>query len=120
MRAPGRVATYHLFAPLHDELMAPLRSLSADELNPPTAAGAGTVHDVAAHLLDTALRRLCLQRDGHVREGPFDPNATNREWVDAAKRLSPRVLIELMERYGRENVEYLTSLDPEARAQWAV
>src|SRR3990170_4384967 len=49
MRAPGRVATSHLFAPLHDELIALLRDLSPDEWNAPTAAGDWTVHDVAAH-----------------------------------------------------------------------
>ena len=114
------IFTAHLFAPLHEELMELLRSLAPDEWKAPTAAGAWTVHDVAAHLLDTAIRRLSLQRDGHRREGPFDPNATNAEWVAAARRLSPRILIELMDRYGRENAEYLASLDPNAQAEWGV
>jgi uncharacterized protein (TIGR03083 family) len=114
------IPTAHLFAPLHDELMTLLRSLSPDEWHAPTAAGAWTVHDVTAHLLDTAIRRLSLQRDRHVRPGPFDPNAANREWIAAAQRLSPRILIEMMERYGPENAEYLASLDPDAKAEWSV
>jgi uncharacterized protein (TIGR03083 family) len=120
---PMRVApihTAHLFAPLHDELMALLRSLSPGEWNAPTVAGLWTVKDVAAHLLDTALRRLSIQRDRNLRPGPFDPNAANREWIAAAQRLSPRILIEMMDRYGGENAEYLASLDPDARAEWGV
>lgn len=120
MRVPEPIRTEHLFAPLHDELMALLRSLRADEWNAPTVAGAWTVKDVAAHLLDTALRRLSMQRDGHTMSGPFDPNGANREWVSAAARLSPRILIELMDRYGRENAQYLATLDPFAKAQWGV
>jgi uncharacterized protein (TIGR03083 family) len=120
MRMPEPVRTEHLFAPLHEELLALLRGLSAEEWQAPTVAGAWTVKDVAAHLLDTAMRRLAIQRDGFLMSGPFDPNAANREWVSAAARLSPRILVELLERYGRENAEYLASLDPFAKAQWGV
>ena len=119
MRA-APIATAHLFAPLHEELMTLLRSLTPEEWNAPTVAGAWTVKDVAAHLLDTALRRLSIQRDRNLRPGPFDPNAANREWIAAAQRLSPRILTEMMDRYGRENAEYLASLDPDARAEWSV
>lgn len=120
MKPLSPILTSHLFAPLNDELVALLRELRADEWSAPTVAGSWTVKDVAAHLLDTALRRLSLQRDAHVRPGPFDPNAMNREWVDAARRLSPALLIELLDRYGREAAAYLASLDPYAKAQWAV
>ena len=120
MRVPEPIRTEHLFAPLHEELIALLRTLSADEWSAPTVAGAWTVKDIAAHLLDTALRRLSMQRDGHTMSGPFDPNGANREWVSAGARLSPRILVELLDRYGRENAEYLATLDPFAKAQWGV
>jgi uncharacterized protein (TIGR03083 family) len=120
MRTPEPILAGPLFAPLHDELMALLGGLSAAEWRSPTAAGAWAVKDVAAHLLDTALRRLALQRDGHSRPGPFDPNAANREWIVAAERLSPRVLTDMLERYARQQADYLASLDPYATAQWAV
>src|SRR6185436_6869888 len=71
-----------LFAPLNEELVALLRSLTPDEWKAPTVAGAWTVKDVAAHLLDTALRRLAW-RDAHTMPGPFEPNRVNREWIDA-------------------------------------
>ena len=120
MRTPEPIRIEHLFAPLHEELIALLRSLSDEEWSAPTVAGAWTVKDVAAHLLDTALRRLSIQRDGHMASGPFDPNAANREWVSATARLSPRILVELLDRYGRDNADLLASLDPEAKAQWGV
>jgi uncharacterized protein (TIGR03083 family) len=100
--------------------MSLLRSLSPDEWSAATAAGSWTVKDVAAHLLDTAMRRLSLQRDAHFRDGPFDPNAANASWVEAMQRVSPRVLIELMDRYGQENATFLASLDPFGPAKWGV
>ena len=51
------ILTAHLFGPLNDELIALLLGLSPEEWNAPTVAGAWTVKVVAAHLLDTTLRR---------------------------------------------------------------
>lgn len=100
--------------------MSLLRSLTPLEWTAPTVAGQWTVKDLAAHLLDTAIRRLAIQRDGHLPPGPFDPNAMNRVWVEAAQRLSPRVLIELIENWGAQQVAYFESLDPFGDAPWGV
>ena len=107
--------TGHLFAPLHYELMALLRRLSENEWSAPTAAGSWTVKDLTAHLLDTALRRL-----SQVPIPDFEPNAANRDWIVAMHRISPRILVELMDRYGAEQAAYLASLDPFAKAAWGV
>lgn len=126
MRVPEPILTGHLFAPLHEELIALLRSLSADEWNAPTAAGAWTVRDVAAHLLDTALRRLAMHRDGYAPQVSFDKglaayvNDVNASGVAFARRLSPELLVDLHERYGRQLAEFLASLDPFAEAKWGV
>ena len=104
-----------LLAPLNDELVTLLRGIRDEEWNAPTAAGAWTVKDVTAHLLDTTLRRLSA-----VAIPDFEPNRANREWIVALQRASPRILIELIERYGREQAEFLASLDPYAKAQWGV
>lgn len=105
----------HLLAPLNDELVALLRGIRDDEWSAPTAAGTWNVKDVAAHLLDTALRRL-----SRVAIPDFEPNRANREWIVAMQRVGPRILVELIDRYGREQAEYLASLDPFAKAQWGV
>ena len=109
------ILTAHLLAPLNDELVTLLRGVHDDEWNAPTAAGTWTVKDLTAHLLDTALRRLSA-----IPIPDFEPNRANREWIAAMQRVSPRILIELLERYGREQAEYLVSLDPYAKAQWGV
>lgn len=105
----------HLLAPLNDELVALLRGIGDDEWSVPAIAGSWTVKDVAAHLLDTSLRRL-----SKIAIPDFEPNRANREWIVAMQRVSPRILVELIDRYGREQADLLASLDPFAKAQWGV
>lgn len=104
----------HLLAPLNEELVSLLRGVRDDEW-PVRAVGAWSVKDVAAHLLDTSLRRL-----SQIAIPDFEPNRANGEWIRAMQRVSPRILIELIDRYGREQAAFLESLDPFARAQWGV
>lgn len=124
------IATSHLFLPLHDELILLLRNLDADGWQRPTVAGAWWVQDVAAHLLDGMLRRLAAARDGHLVP-PSQPletaqdfvdfvNSLNADWVRATRRLSPRILTDLLEPAGRELAAYLRALDPLAPAFWPV
>ncbi len=115
------------FAALQEHLLSLLRDLASDEWNRPTALAGWTVHDVAAHLLDTDLRRLSFQRDGHPLPRPDSGeellgflNRLNAEWVRAARRLSPAVLVELSELTSPRVVELFRSLDPFAPAFFAV
>jgi uncharacterized protein (TIGR03083 family) len=103
----GPIPTAHLFAPLHAALTELLRVLSPEDWDRPTVAGRWSVRDVAAHLLDTQLRRLSAQRDGHAvlparpiesdRDLAAHLHALNADWVAAARRLSPRILVELLD-----------------------
>jgi uncharacterized protein (TIGR03083 family) len=129
MRVPAPIFTAHLFAPLDAELLSLLRGLTPEEWNTPTAAGSWTVKDVAAHLLDTALRRLSIQRDGYAPPLPPDAfahglggfvNNANAEWVSVARRFSPPILTELLALYSAQLATFLGTLDPHAPAQWAV
>ncbi len=120
------ILTAPLFAPLNDELVALLRGLSPDEWHAPTVAGAWTVKDVAAHLLDTTLRRLSMHRDSH-EPPPRDVtslgalvNDMNAEGVSYARRLSTAMLIDAHARYGAQLAEFFESLDPFAEAKWSV
>lgn len=120
------ILTAHLFAPLNDELVTLLRGLSADEWNAPTVAGAWTVKDVAAHLLDTTLRRLSMHRDAYAPP-PRDVtsisalvNDLNAEGVSYARRLSPEMLVDLHNRYGAELAAFFETLDPFGDAKWSV
>ena len=125
------VKTSHLFVPLHDELVALLRGLDEEEWLLPTPARAWRVRDVAAHLLDGDLRKLAVVRDGHLPPPPEEPprgfaelvhylGGLNSEWVRAAERLSPRLIVELLEITGPEVARLVESLDPLAPAPFAV
>lgn len=119
-----------LLRPLGDELLALLRSLDAGDWARPATAR-WTVRDVAAHLLDTALRRLTFHRDGVPMPPPSDPIAgyadlaaflhrLNAEWIAASARMSPRVLCDLLAVADRQQAELLASLDPDGEAFWPV
>jgi uncharacterized protein (TIGR03083 family) len=118
------------FPPLHAELIRLLRGLSAQDWNRPTSCALWSVKDIVAHLLDTCLRRLSFGRDGLVPPAgraiqEFDDlvsylNELNAQWVTASRRLSPRVLIELLEASEPRLYAYLAALDPMAVAQFGV
>ncbi|MGZ5475073.1 MAG: hypothetical protein ACXW3E_00885 [Thermoanaerobaculia bacterium] len=119
MRAPEPIIVAPLFAPLNDELVHVLRGMNRDEWNA-RAVGTWTSKDVAAHLLDTTLRRLSAQRDGYF--APLAPtyelaaiiNEMNAQWVSAAQRLSPEILVEMLDHYGRAHAEHVMTLDANA------
>ncbi|MEZ5288146.1 MAG: maleylpyruvate isomerase N-terminal domain-containing protein [Vicinamibacterales bacterium] len=124
------IDTAPLFAPMHDELMALLRSLDDADWGRPTVAGAWRVRDVAAHLLDTALRRVSAQRDGHAPPPPRPItsnadlvaliHALNASGVAFAARLSPRVLIALIDQAGAALTELVVGLPPRGQAIYPV
>jgi uncharacterized protein (TIGR03083 family) len=86
-------------------LLAFLEGLTAAEWAAPSAAPGWTVRDLALHLLDDDLTWLSHQRDGSTA-GLVDMSdrrrfvellaAKNQRWVDAARTLSSRVVIELL------------------------
>jgi uncharacterized protein (TIGR03083 family) len=124
------IITAHLFALVEARLIELLRSLRSDEWELPTVAPAWRVKDVAAHLLDTQLRKLSLVRDGYAPAPPprFASheeflafiNRLNRDGVDMCRRLSPAVLISMMELASRQSAEFHQALDPMAEATFSV
>jgi uncharacterized protein (TIGR03083 family) len=122
--------TAHLFGPLHAELIALLRSLTPEQWLRPTIAGRWRVRDVAAHLLDGALRKVAVYRDGHVLplEAPIASaedltrlvNSLNAGGVAFARRLSTRQLVDLLEMTGGWANALVADLPPHGRAIWAV
>jgi len=107
--------------------MALLERLKAADWARPTLAGAWAVRDIAAHLLDGDLRRLSLQRDRHSLRPPDEPfageadlvaflNGLNADWVKVARRMSPRVLLDLLKTTGPQISALFASLDPDGPA----
>ena len=119
-----------LFAPLQRELVALLRSLTPDDWMRPTVAGRWRVRDVAAHLVDIDLRKLSMGRDGHAPT-PSEPignyadlvrflNRLNSDWIEAAQRLSPALLVDLLAFTGPLVAELVEQLPPHQPAPYAV
>src|SRR5712691_6175917 len=96
------ILTAHLLPKIEGMLIDLLRSLTADEWERQTIAPKWKVKDVAAHLLDTQLRKLSIARDGYlpstppITDFPAFINRLNQEGVTLYRRLSPPVLISLM------------------------
>jgi uncharacterized protein (TIGR03083 family) len=118
-----------LFPELERHLITLLRSLSAEDWAKPTIAGAWTVKDIAAHLLDTSLRRLSMVRDRHYGEQPVIHsyqdlvdflNRLNADWVTAMRRVSPQLIVEQLEITSRQVAEHFASLDLAAPAAFSV
>jgi hypothetical protein len=116
-----------LFSEIHDELISLLKGLSDDDWNKPTVARAWRVKDIVAHLLDSDLRRLTYQRDQQPMIPPESPiesyrdlvnflNQLNADWVKAAGRISPRLLIEFLSITGPQVGDLFKSLDPFAQS----
>jgi len=124
IRRMRRIQTSDLFLPLHNELVTLLRGLDEPDWSRPTVAKQWVVKDVVAHLLDTDMRRLSSMRDGYrpaSRSGNINSydeivtliNHLNATWVEVAERLSPRVLIELLEWSGPQVASLFASLPPD-------
>lgn len=117
---------------IDDALETLLASLGPEEWLRP-AVKDWRVRDVAAHLLDTNLRRLSLDRDRHQPRGvapPSDPesfrswveflDSLNAQWTAAAQRLSSEVILSLLRATNPQVSDHFDSLDPEAPATFGV
>ena len=130
MSSDKPIFTCQLFPTLEQKLVELLRSLSKEDWTRPTVARKWTVKDVAAHLLDGNLKRLSMQRDGFFglpapttdgyEEFIAFINRNNAEWVQAASRISPQVLVDLIEITSKEVAKMFSAIDPHAPAIWAV
>jgi uncharacterized protein (TIGR03083 family) len=105
--------------------------LPADAWQRPTIARSWVVRDVVAHLIDIALRRLSFHRDRMTPPPPRRQiasdqdfvdfiNGLNREFVEAMRRLSPRLLTDLFEKASEELADFFEQLPFEAPALFPV
>jgi uncharacterized protein (TIGR03083 family) len=122
----------HALSELHEvdeALLELLGSLGEADWKKPTVHRDRDVKDLAAHLLDGALRRLSVQRDGFTGvafEGSsYDDlvahiQRLNREWIVAARRLSPPILLRALSEAQAEVFALFEKLDPHGRAVFGV
>lgn len=110
-------------------LLDVLALVRADQWLDDTPCPAWTVHDLAAHVLGDDLGRLARSRDGWTPLVPDDDeplvsfiDRINEEWVQAAQRISPSDLIDLLARSGADILAFWESVDQEALGEpvsWA-
>ena len=119
----------HLLRAVDEKLVDLLGSLATLEWDLQTIAPLWKVRDVAAHLLDTVLRKLSMVRDSCYVEAvtirsPQDVvalvNRLNAEGVTVYRRLSPPILIEMMKSACEQSARFHESLDPFAPATFNV
>jgi uncharacterized protein (TIGR03083 family) len=120
MKCPGRIIVVERFAPLRERLLTLLAELGEDDWAKPTAAPGWSVKDVATHLLGGDVSILSRHRDGFRSAQKIDSYADlvelidrlNREWIIAARRMSPRVLCEFLAFTGPQVEACFASFDP--------
>jgi uncharacterized protein (TIGR03083 family) len=130
---PDPVIVTHLLAPERAALLGLLAGLDQARWEAPTVCPGWSVKDVVAHLLGDDLGLLSRRRDrfsppGAPRGQPrwqelvARLDRENQAWVEAARRLSPRLLRELLAVSGEATRHHLADLDPfalQARVSWA-
>jgi len=122
MNHPDEIIVVDRFAPLRIHLLGLLDDLGEDDWARPTAAPRWSVKDVAAHLLGGDVAILSGKRDRFHIPQRIENNhqlielvdRLNAEWVLAARRMSPRLLRELLSFTGPEVEACFASLDPNA------
>jgi uncharacterized protein (TIGR03083 family) len=123
------IFTARLFPKLEEKLIELLRGLAPEDWEKQTLAPKWKVADVAAHLLDTQIRKLAAARRGYKPENSkkLSParlltliNSLNAEGVRQYSRLHPDELISRMETASRESAEYHQALDPFGTAMFPV
>jgi len=120
MKQPQPIIVSHLFPEILDRLLELLSSLSTEDWERPTACEGWSVKDVALHLLGDDIGNLSRKRDAYSPAGePIEGwdelvslvNRLNDLWVQATKRISPRLLCDLLAFTGAQVCEHFASLD---------
>ncbi|MFN3665056.1 MAG: maleylpyruvate isomerase N-terminal domain-containing protein [Sediminibacterium sp.] len=130
MNTPGPILIADRIPALDQKLVELLENLSPEDWKKQTIVPKWKVEDVVLHLLDGNIRILSIQRDGYFGDPPgsinsYDDllaylNQLNADWIRAAKRMSPKLVIELLKQTNKEIVDYLTTIDLFAPALFSV
>jgi len=130
MKTPEVIHIGNLLHQLDELLINLLENLSPEDWEKQTLAPQWNVKDVAVHLLDGNLRTLSMLRDDYFGEVPENVNTytemvgflnqLNADWVKATKRLSPKVIVDLLKISGKEYCDFILTLDPNEKAAFSV
>jgi uncharacterized protein (TIGR03083 family) len=121
-----------LFADERARLLDLLGSVHADDWSRPTPCPGWSVLGLASHLVGDDLSLLSRHRDDHFGTAPPDGvgpdgfiawlDALQDQWVQAARRLSPRLVVDLLAWMGPQLLDTMRRRDPSERSaevSWA-
>ena len=120
MHKPAPIIVIDRFPELLNALIDLLRGLTPAEWERPTVAPGWRVKDIALHLLGDDIGIVSRKRDGFREPSPqLDSwqelvawlNQRNNAWVENMRRISPRLLCDLLELVGNQMNEYFATLD---------
>jgi len=122
MKAPQPILVSELFPPTLDALIHLLSELSTEDWHRPTVCMGWSVKAVTQHLLAVEISNISRKRDNYEQH-PENPilcskdllefiNGLNKSWMQATKRISPPLLVDLLEFVGRQANEFFLSIDP--------
>lgn len=123
-----RIDIRHLFAQERADLLVLLRSIADDDWWLPTICGDWSVHDVVIHLFGADVNILSGDRD-RFRGSPLGPTTgdlsdwptlvafidqRNDSWVSALRRMSPDLLVQVLEWTGEQLATYWPTVNLDA------
>lgn len=122
MKTPEPILIAHLFPELMNGLLELLDSLSPEEWDKPTVCVGWSVKDIALHLLGGDIGIISSRRDGFYLppEKPINGwndlvefiNYRNDIWIQATRRMSSQIVLELLKLHGGQVNAYFQSVDP--------
>ena len=130
MKGLSPIHVIDLFPKLDEKLIELIEQLSPEDWKKQTIAPKWKVQDVVLHLLDGNIRTLSIARDKHIGVPPENINnyqdllnylnQLNADWIKAAKRMSPKMIIEWMKITGKQFCDYIKTVDPMETAVFGV
>ncbi len=103
-----------LFPDLNESLITFLNNLKPADWHRKTVCNQWNVRDIAAHLLDTSIKKLSLSRDRFIIDDK--QKLGNKDWVKTIKGISPIILTEMISIYQNQLLAYFKQLKPTDQA----
>jgi uncharacterized protein (TIGR03083 family) len=121
MNPAGPIHVLDLFDEERALLLDALAALSREQWDAPTVCPGWSVKDIAAHVIADDLAAVSGGRDGHAEwfSGPWDEllafiNNRNEQWVEAMRRVSPQLIVELLRFSGERAFAHYRTRDLDA------
>jgi uncharacterized protein (TIGR03083 family) len=121
MKPLDRVDVLDLFDDERAILIDTLASFTREQWDAPTVCAGWSVKDIAAHVVADDLNAVSGGRDGYGEwfSGPWEElltfiNNRNEQWVEAMRRVSPQLVVELLRFSGARAFAHYRSRDLEA------